>query len=314
MPAKQATRWCGTFWGEAAPEPVDPTKVRYYCWAIETCPTTERVHVQLYFELYKKSTLTGCLGLFDSTGASMHLDVANGSYEENKQYIKGPYTKDGKTKPANDSFREIGYPATQGKRTDLEDVKQALDSGSTYEDVCDEHFSVVARCPRFIKEYSQGLVRKKAKIAAEEAYANVELREWQNEYLEICLGAVDNRAVHWIYDYEGNKGKSFFISFMCAKHQALSLTPARVTDMAYAYDMQKIVLFDLSRTSAPSEDKAHTLDSLYSFIEMLKNGRIFSPKYESVTKTFEPPHVLVFANFPPDQSKLSADRWHIKEI
>jgi len=37
---------------------------------------------------------------------------------------------------------------------------------------------------------------------------------------------------------------------------------------------------DLSRTQA---DK---IDHIYSLVESFKNGRIFSPKYEGISKTF----------------------------
>ena len=40
-----------------------------------------------------------------------------------------------------------------------------------------------------------------------------------------------------------------------------------------------------------------------------RSGRIFSPKYESISKTFKPCHVIVFASFIPDHAKLSQDRW-----
>lgn len=46
-------------------------------------------------------------------------------------------------------------------------------------------------------------------------------------------------------------------------------------------------------------------------IEQIKNGIYFSGKYESQMKYDKPPHVVVFSNTMPDQSKLSADRWNI---
>lgn len=294
---------------------MDADRVRYMCWAMETCPETGREHVQLYFELYKKTTLTGALALFNQTGSTLHLDIARGSGFENRSYIKGPWEKDDKVKPLNPTFQEIGRMSKgSGHRTDLDEVQKALDEGATFDEVASSHFSVVARCSNFVQAYARGVSRKRAREEGEAIYADAVLHPWQSKYEDILLGDVDNRAVYWVYDYAGNTGKSFFISYMCAKHGAVSFSPARVVDLAFAYDMQKIVLFDLARTTAPSEDKSHTLDSLYSFIEMLKNGRIFSSKYESVTKTFAPPHVLVVANFPPDKSKLSADRWNIEEI
>jgi len=52
----------------------------------------------------------------------------------------------------------------------------------------------------------------------------------------------------------------------------------------------------------------------YGMLAKLKNGWLFSPKYDSVDLTFPPVHVVCFANFPPAEAKLSADRWEIIEL
>jgi hypothetical protein len=49
-------------------------------------------------------------------------------------------------------------------------------------------------------------------------------------------------------------------------------------------------------------------------MENVKDGLFFSTKYESGMVRYNPPHVIVFANVPPDVTKMSADRWVIKEI
>lgn len=52
----------------------------------------------------------------------------------------------------------------------------------------------------------------------------------------------------------------------------------------------------------------------YDFLEELKNGYLFSPKYESKVKTFKTPHVVVFMNEHPDMEKLSNDRYSITTL
>jgi hypothetical protein len=55
--------------------------------------------------------------------------------------------------------------------------------------------------------------------------------------------------------------------------------------------------------------------SLFSAIEQIKNGALFSAKYESGDIITETPHILCFSNFLPVSPKaLSRDRWTILRI
>ena len=107
-------------------------------------------------------------------------------------------------------------------------------------------------------------------------------------------------------------GKSFLAGYLISQHNAVVFTHGKMADIAHSYNNQPIVIFDLSRT------QAENLDHIYSLIECFKNGRISSPKYDSIDKIFKPPHVLVFANFVPTEeeqlAKLSADRWVIRTV
>jgi hypothetical protein len=49
----------------------------------------------------------------------------------------------------------------------------------------------------------------------------------------------------------------------------------------------------------------------YTGIEEVKNGCFFSPKYECDMVCFNSPHVIIFANEPPNALKCSADRWKV---
>lgn len=53
----------------------------------------------------------------------------------------------------------------------------------------------------------------------------------------------------------------------------------------------------------------------YGAIEDIKNGYITNFKYETGSKTFNPPHVVIFSNHEPyDTSSFSIDRWKIYNI
>jgi hypothetical protein len=53
-------------------------------------------------------------------------------------------------------------------------------------------------------------------------------------------------------------------------------------------------------------------NKIYTGLEMLKDGLITSQKFNGETIIFNSPHVIVFANFPPETKKLSEDRWDIR--
>jgi hypothetical protein len=52
----------------------------------------------------------------------------------------------------------------------------------------------------------------------------------------------------------------------------------------------------------------------YDFLEGVKDGLIFSSKYESAMKNMPPCHVVVMMNQQPDMSALSADRYTIVNL
>ncbi|MES1922199.1 hypothetical protein MHBO_003711 [Bonamia ostreae] len=76
-------------------------------------------------------------------------------------------------------------------------------------------------------------------------------------------------------------------------------------DFAFKYQCEDIVVFDYPREHRESVN--------YSILEHLKDGYIFSSKYESQIKHFEMKNVqvLCLSNFIPEVKKLSLDRWII---
>ena len=131
---------------------------------------------------------------------------------------------------------------------------------------------------------------------------------WQAELINYLNAPVHPRQVLWYVDEAGNQGKSWMASYLSSTKNAFVVTNGKIADIAHAYNIETTVIFDLSGTQV---DK---IDHIYALMEAFKNGHIFSPKYESVVKTFSPCHVVAFANFIPDHSKLSQDRWLVKTL
>lgn len=131
-----------------------------------------------------------------------------------------------------------------------------------------------------------------------------ELRPWQAGLERKLLEEPDDRSITWIYDSLGNIGKTVFCKYMAVKWGAKVLNNGSFSNIAYVIDEDtKIVLFNFSRTVEGVVN--------YSALESIKDGLIFSGKYECKIKIFNCPHVIVLANFAPNTSALSADRWDI---
>jgi len=191
-----------------------------------------------------------------------------------------------------------------GKRSDFDALRGSITEGTTsmqelralYPDLC-------ARYPRFVLS----LIRDLRPLPAIPDYA---LRDWQSELVEYVSGPVDPRKIRFLVDPLGNQGKSYIAAFLEHKFDNVQvMQPGKIADMALEYNEEtEILLVDIPRC------KMANSEYLYPFLESIKDGRLFSPKYESYTKRFTPPHVIVLMNESPDGNALSQDRYDIKHI
>lgn len=135
------------------------------------------------------------------------------------------------------------------------------------------------------------------------------LHPWQHDILGIIKNTANERDVYWYWSDLGGVGKSTFIKYLCAKHDAILCVRGKYADiinLVYKAKIIKLIIFDLPRHNGNNVS--------YDAIETLKNGCISNMKYETGTKIFNPPHIFIFANKPPNFTKLSADRWKVTNI
>uniref|UniRef100_A0A0L8I7L6 Helicase superfamily 3 single-stranded DNA/RNA virus domain-containing protein n=1 Tax=Octopus bimaculoides TaxID=37653 RepID=A0A0L8I7L6_OCTBM len=138
-----------------------------------------------------------------------------------------------------------------------------------------------------------------------EKYRNSSWRKWQQELLDELQNEPDQRKIIWYSDPIGNSGKTYLSRYLQTL-DGIRFENGRSLDIKFMYNGQRIVIFDLTRSQEQHIN--------YEVMESVKNGLICSCKYVSVTKSFEIPHVVVFANYDPDQTKMSADRWDIRPL
>lgn len=104
---------------------------QYICWAPEV-GESGTPHLQGFLRFKSGKSLTAVKAII---GDRAHLEIARGTDKEARQYICGPYTKEGKEKPANPNFVEYGEMSSQGKRSDLEEVREMVANGDSMLDI-----------------------------------------------------------------------------------------------------------------------------------------------------------------------------------
>jgi hypothetical protein len=248
-------------------------------------------HLQGFVALKKRTRLVRVKELI---GGNPHVEVAR-KVPAAIQYCK----KDG-------DWKEFGSLSNnkQGVRSDLEEFKRAVKGGMlSLVEIRENHSDVYAKYTRFCVEYIEDHYPKIT-------LPSFELRPWQADLKSRLDQPPDRRKIIFIVDEIGNSGKSWF-----AHHYAREcgdsvqvLLPGRKVDMAYALKPGLRVLF----LDAPRSKQGEFIQ--YDFLEDLKNGYVFSTKYESRIKTYDPIHVVVNMNEPPDRTKLSEDRFVVINI
>lgn len=202
-----------------------------------------------------------------------------------------------------DEFGEPPVRAVQGVRNDLDSFKQTVNSGCYDIDrLREEHSEIVAKYPRFVSDYvNQKRPKKRPDFD--------DLRSWQKELCEKLDGDPPKRLITFVVDYKGDEGKSGFVSWYDYNRTGVQvLAPGKKADMVFALKQNNRVLL----VDCPRSKQGEFIQ--YDFLEEVKNGRVFSGKYESQMKQLDDCHVVVFMNEYPDMTKLSQDRYDIIEL
>lgn len=137
-----------------------------------------------------------------------------------------------------------------------------------------------------------------------------ELRPWQQDIENLILSEPDDRTIHWYWEPMGNFGKTSLIKYLLVKYNFITFSRAtKSADILTVADIKKTCyLFDFARSQEGF--------CPWIALEQLKDGLISDSKLkkESRNLVMDSPHIIVFANWPPDTSALSADRWHIVRL
>ena len=254
-------------------------------------------HLQGYVQLEKKQRLPA----LKKINPRAHWEAAKGSPEDNKKYC----SKDG-------DFEERGNISTQGKKKcDLKDCVEMTLNKDGPEAIMEKHGNGYIMHKRKIDELAAEINEARHRKSLKIAFQFVELRPWQDTLKKIIDQQIkdkNDRSIVWIYDPQGNNGKSWFSKYVLTEYEdSLLVRNGRSMDIAYQYNYNSIVIFDLVRSS---QDHVN-----YEIIEQIKDGIVNSTKYMSKMKiTGTSPVVIVMSNQFPNREKMSDDRWLVKQI
>ena len=136
---------------------------------------------------------------------------------------------------------------------------------------------------------------------------------WQQDLANAVMLTPQPRRISWWWEAQGNVGKSYMARYLSLHCDAVVVTAMKKADMLHLLTKTlsgaRCVCFDLTRTT---EDGSVSV--VYEVLEQLSNGFICSGKYDSTSLFLQPLHLIVFSNFAPDRSTMSADRWDVHHI
>lgn len=150
-----------------------------------------------------------------------------------------------------------------------------------------------------------------------ERLKSLKLNEWQQKVVDIIEGDSD-RFIWWFFETVGGVGKTTLLKWIIAQNienTCIINGMGKVADMLHVFRNHidtygkepMFCVLNLPRICADREN-------IYSFMEMLKDGIMTCTKYNSANYLFNPPTVIVMANWAPMTDQLSADRWKIFRI
>lgn len=250
----------------------------------EVCPTTGTRHIHNY--VYYKNARS--FSSIKKTFPRSNIGHQKGSIDQASTYCAkdGDYTESG-TRPVD----------KRGQVNQWQTIVEQIVAGITLQELTLQYPEEAIRYANGIKSmYEMHRPKFKFDILTKYGKYNV-IQEFVIDYVS---KPIHDRHILWIYDSVGGAGKTDLANHLMSQNNFKVFGNAKTADVAFAWDGENVI-FDYSRSQCDCIN--------YGVVEDIKNGRIFSGKYQSAVKLYTRPHVIIFANFLPDYHKMSLDRW-----
>jgi len=283
-----------------------------HCRYLGTLPADQAIkYIAFGFEISATGTphLQGCIGTTvrktcqDVKTAfgniNPHIELARNRLANYRYAIKGGDFEEYGDVPSNNS----------GGRSDLERYQANIRGGMRLRELRDEHFGTYIRSGNATRE----LILQHMRPQVPDLHP---LRGWQTDLYAILCLSVSDRQIHFVVDYQGNKGKTWFAKYYTWMRQieddVITIRPTKRENLAY---MVVDAILERPIRTVFVDCSRDMVDNInYGILEELKDGNICSGKFVSRMVSVPPMHVVVLMNAAPDESKLSADRYVIHNI
>lgn len=283
-----------------------------HCRFLGTLPAEYGVkYIAWGFEVSESGTphLQGCIGFRNPRTSqdaknvfgdiNPHVELARNRLANYRYAIKGGDFEEYGEVPSNNA----------GSRSDLEKYQGDIRAGKRLRELRDEHFGTYMRSGTATRE----LILQHMRTAVPPLHP---LRSWQSDLYAILQLPVSDRQIHFVVDREGNKGKTWFAKYYTWMRQleddVIILRPTKRENIAF---MLVDAILERPIRTVFLDCSRDMIDNInYGILEEMKDGNICSGKFVSRMVAVPPMHVVVLMNGPPDETKLSRDRYVIHRI
>ena len=153
------------------------------------------------------------------------------------------------------------------------------------------------------------IYRKEKKKLFKRTYDKFEGLEPRQEIMDIVTQEPDRRTINWIWSEQGGLGKTSTAAYIERNFDGVCVANGKAADIKMTVinhleenDLECLIV------NVPRQSEQYVN---YGVLEEIKDGLIYSGKYEGGFANIQHPHVVVLANFAPDTGMMSEDRWNI---
>lgn len=294
----QSRHWCFTInnWTRDHEQQLEAlgASATYLVFGYETA-STGTPHLQGYIVFKNVKRFTTVQRLLPENA---HIEAKQGSPKQAAEYCK----KDG-------LYKEFGTPPYSNSTPFDRFCEWVLQEHNRTGSIPSER-EVAQAFPALYVRYSKKLSDLARHLCPEPILQEGDLNDWQKDLYDMFDHEPDDRTIIFVPDEEGGKGKTWFQRYMQTKHpdKVQCLGIGKRDDIAHSIDENKsIFLFNVPRGGMEFLN--------YHVLEQLKDRLVYAPKYASRMKVMKNhPHVVVFSNESPDESKMTRDRYYIHTI